>query len=488
MKEYLLFSSPEAEGISSADIKEYASALNKKGVCLHSLLIFKSNRLIAEGYERHYNKESENRMYSVSKTFTSAAIGCLIGEGKLALDDKVYKWFDDKYEGELHPYIREATIRDLLMMATPFDETTYRPEDKDWVKSFFTTEPSHRPGRVFNYDTSATLVLDAIIERITGLDFTDYLYDKVLRHIGFEKAPECVREPGGVQWGGSGILCTSRELATFALLFMNGGRDLKGNQLIPEAYVKEAIKAQICNLQSNDFAAFRGKGYGYQIWITENGFAFLGMGNQLAVCIPEKDFMLVCTADDQGNSSARGYIFDLLDSMILSKITPDVPRILIENAEPLCLDEYLEFPLPCNAGAVEPNVNINGKEFKILPNKNGFESISFSISDNEGEMKYIREGKEKILRFGINRYVDGIFPEIYSGMTINTPAKDGYKCTAAAVWTESDKLVLRCYLIDKYLGNFTANISFKGGSLDINFTKKAEWFLDEYTGYLSSAE
>ena len=483
MENYIEFSSPEKQGLKSENIKKYISSLTEKGVCLHSLLIFRNGKLVAEGYEKHFDKDFKHRMYSVSKTFVSAAIGCLIGEGKLSLDDEVYKFFPDKCPENLHEYVRQATVRDLLTMSTPFDNTTYEPTDKDWVYTFFNTEPSHRPGRVFNYDTSATLVLDAIVERITGLDFTVYLYEKVLKYIGFDCAPECVRETGGVQWGGSGVLCTSRNLGAFAMLFMNGGKSSDGKQLIPAEYVKEATAMQICNAQSNEGAVFRAQGYGYQIWMTEFGFAFLGMGNQLAICVPEKNILAVTTADDQGNSSARDYIFDLLKKYVIDECYADDESA---GNEPVCLDEF--FKIPVLEGTKEKTVQdeISGKAFEICENKNGFEKISFVFSGDEGKMLYRRAGEDKALYFGVNRYVDGVFPEKYSGMTVGIPAGEGYKCTTAAFWTEKDKLVLRCYCIDRYFGNFTANISFKGGTLDINFKKTAEWFLNEYTGYLSS--
>lgn len=477
--------SPENAGIKSENIVRYINELSGRGVCLHSAALFRGGKLIAEGYEKHYSADSVNRMYSVSKSFVSAAVGCLIGEGKLSLDTKVCEHFKDKYEGrQLHPYIAEATVRDLLMMATPFDCTTYSTEDEDWVYTFFNTEPSHRAGRVFNYDTSATLVLDALVERITGLDFTVYLYEKVLKYIGFERAPQCVREPGGVQWGGSGVLCTLRELAAFALLFRNAGRSPAGEQLIPEWYIKEAVTQQICNEESNNYACYKSCGYGYQVWMIPFGWAFFGMGNQLAIYSEEKEVLFVCTSDDQGNGFAREFIFELLEKYILD----ECEDASCEGGDALEIAPFPDFPLPYASCPCEHCLSFSGKEFSLLPNAHGFEKMTFTVYGNEGEMRFTRCGEEKLLRFGIGHYVDGVFPEIYSGSTINTPSESGYRCTAAAVWAEKDKLVLRCYLIDNYLGNFTANISFKDGGLDIRFTKTAEWFLNEYTGYLSSAD
>ncbi len=479
--DYFEYTSPENAGVDSAEVTGFIKDVENMGICFHSFILLRHGKIFAEGYEKHFSKDYKHRLYSVSKTYTSAAIGCLIGEGKLSLDDKVYTFFPDKCPDNLHPYIKDTTVRHLLMMSTPFDETTYHPEDGDWVYTFFNTKPSHRPGSVFNYDTSGTLILCAIIERITGMDFTKYLYEKVLKYIGYDEAPECVREPAGVQWGGSGVLASSRELAAFALLFMNSGRNKDGVQLIPEDYVNEAIKPQICNLENNECSPFRGRGYGYKIWSTTRGFAFLGMGNQLAICFPEEDILLVCTSDDQGNDYAREYIFDYVESHIVNTCKEGK----CEDGSPLLLDGMLHFALPV-CPPVTPDFKANGFTYKMLENKYGFDDITFDISETEGTMTYYRFGKKKVLNFGINCFKDGYFPEDdYSGMTINKP-EGQYKCAAAGIWAEKDKLILRIYIIDRYFGNTTMNISFKDGGLDFKMRSSAEWFLKEYRGYLSS--
>lgn len=479
--EYLKFTSPENAGVNTSDIIKFIDDVENFGICFHSFALLRHGKIFAEGYEKHFSKDYKHRLYSVSKTYTSAAIGCLIDEGKLSLDDKVYKFFPDKCPENLHEYIKETTVRHLLMMSTPFDDTTYHPDDEDWVYTFFNTKPSHRPGSVFNYDTSGTLILCALVERITGMDFTKYLYEKVLKYIGYDEAPECVREPGGVQWGGSGILATTRELAAFALLFMNGGRNTEGTQLISEEYVNEAKSVQICNAENNECSPFRGRGYGYKIWSTSRGFAFLGMGNQLAICFPEEDILLVCTSDDQGNNYAREYIFDFVEKNIVNNCKDGK----CEDGSPLLLDEKLHLALPV-CPAVKPDFKANGFTYKMLENKYGFDNITFNITETEGTMTYYRFGEKKVLKFGIGHFTDGYFPEDnYSGMTIGTP-EGQYKCSAAGVWAEKDKLVIRIYVIDKYFGNTTMNVSFRYGGLDFKMRSSAEWFLNEYRGYLSS--
>ena len=111
----------------------------------------------------------------------------MIDEGKLKLDDKIVKFFKIKHLGTLHPYLAEATVRDLLMMATPHSTNSYTRNDDDWAATFFNKKPSHPPGTIFSYDTAATVILNTIVERISGVPFLEYMRDKLLDPIDFSK-------------------------------------------------------------------------------------------------------------------------------------------------------------------------------------------------------------------------------------------------------------------------------------------------------------
>src|SRR5690606_25814921 len=104
--------------------------------------------------------------YSVSKTFTAIAVLSLAHEGRLDTRDRLMDPFPEKRP--VHPLLELATIDDLLSMRTPYTGTTYTEASPEWLDSFFRTMPSHRPGTLFHYDTSASYVLAALVERIEG--------------------------------------------------------------------------------------------------------------------------------------------------------------------------------------------------------------------------------------------------------------------------------------------------------------------------------
>src|SRR4051812_211885 len=283
--------SPDSLGIPSKAILKFLQRIDAERICMHGFLLVRRNRIAAEGYWAPWSAERKHRMYSVSKSFVALAVGMMVDEGRLSLDDRVAEQFPDKLPAKLHPWLAASTVRDLLMMSTPHSTTSYTRKDPDWVWTFFNRAPSHPPGTIFAYDTAATVVLTATVERLAGMPFLDYMRPRFLDRIGFSADAWCVRTPEGISWGGSGVICTLRDLARVALACMNGG--MWGEErVLPEEYVRAATSRQIDN-------TIRGNcGYGYQIWCEkENGFSFRGMGSQYALCFPHREFLFTCIAD-----------------------------------------------------------------------------------------------------------------------------------------------------------------------------------------------
>jgi len=477
---------PESMGIPSKQILKFLKKAEANGIMLHSVLMMRRDHVVAEGYYAPFRKDELHRMYSASKTFVSAAIGLLADEGRISLDDHVCDYFRDKLPDHPHPYILDMRIRDLLMMATPYTSTTYNRNDKDWAWTFFNTEPSHPAGTIFNYDTSGTYVLDVLAERVTGKPFLEYLKDKVLRDLGFSEDAWCIKAPEGNSWGGSGVMCTTRDLARLALLFMHNGK-LGGKQYLSKEYVQTATAKQIDNSPTGHRDYVHGNGYGYQIWMFKDGaYAFCGMGMQLAICIPKEDFLFICTGDTQGSAQVYAGIVELLWSEIVEEMHPNsLPeeKEAAEKLEKTLRNLRVVNPLigKCSPPLAE---KITGRCYALDPNPMEINKISVEFHNVEGQLILDTKEGKKCLSFGMEDYIEGHFPQTnYFGHSIGTPGGERYKCMAIARWTQENKLVIRCYIIDNYLGNMTVTLGFKGEEIGICMTKTAEWFLDEYEGF-----
>lgn len=481
---------PEEEGISSEDILAVAERLEEEGLYMHSLMVIRHGKILAEGYYAPFTRDTKHRMYSMSKSFVAGAIGLLCDEGKLKLTDRVHKFFPEFPEEELHPYIKEATVRDLLTMSSPH-ATTYsiRPGQEyseKWVESFFRAKPKRPAGTVFCYDTSASFILDVIVERLTGKPFLDYMKDKMLRKLGFSEDAWCVQSPDGYSWGGSGVICTPLDLAKYGYVILKDG-NVNGEQLLSAEYAKAARTKQIANNVAGHSCLFRCSGYGYQIWCApDNCFVFSGLGNSYVFGAPDKDLMVVCTADNQGRVDAAHLMLGIFLRDIVRKASdkplPENPKAFAEMKEYFA---NLKLFVPRGEKHSVQEEKIQDVTYKLEENPLGFQTVRLSFSEEEGVLYYENACGPKELKFGLGKYVESRFPEShYSGKAIGTPKPEGYKCVAAGVWLQENQLLIRTNIVDDYLGNMGLVFGFKeDGSLGLYAQSAAEAFLDDYMGF-----
>lgn len=298
---------PSVVGIPEDKIDEFLGYLSVNDIQLDSVMLIHRDNVLFEKYFGDYAMNENHRMYSVGKSLTAIAIGLLNEEGKINVEDEICNYFQDKLPmSGVHSYISKMTIKNLLTMTTAHKTTTYKRYDGDWVESFFNVDPDHQPGTIFSYDTSATHVLSALVQRLSGKDLYTYLREKILDRIGFSKGATWEKDEAGIVKGGDGLSCTTRDLASVAYLLMQHGV-YEGEQLIPQNFVTDmtntSISTKHCAAYDEQF------GYGYQIWGNrDGGFTFYGIGGQLAACFPKRDFIFVTNADLVERSKDIKYI------------------------------------------------------------------------------------------------------------------------------------------------------------------------------------
>ena len=279
--------------VSSAAILNFIDRLEKGGVCMHGFELRVQGEIRAEGYYAPFRKGEMHRMYSISKTMTALAVGILAGEGKISLEDRICDYFRDKLAESPDPRVLRLTIRDMLRMATCHKKTTYREGiDYNWDESFFTVKPTHEPGTMFNYDTSCSQVLCAMCQRVTGRNLLEFLQERVFDPIGATDSKKWLTDPSGVPQGGTGLMMSLRDLGKVAQLVADGGRGI-----VPADFIAQMTRRQIVNEAPS--IPEEANGYGYQVWMTRNGWAMCGMGGQMAVCCPEKEILLCAIADNR---------------------------------------------------------------------------------------------------------------------------------------------------------------------------------------------
>lgn len=485
---------PEAVGISSDKILKFLNRIEKRGAIMHSVLMMRHGKVLTEHYWAPFDKDFHHRMYSQTKSYTAIAICLLVEEGKLSFDERLVDIFPEKIGGEISDYLKEQTVRQMLTMTTVGNPRNWFVEKvHDRTKHYFSgRDTAHPAGTIWEYDSAGSQVLSAIVEKLSGMQLMDYLKSKLFNKMGSFKTARVLKTPNGDSWGDSALLCTTRDMASFGQLLMNGGV-WDGERLISEALVKEATSKQVDNVSKWHRHCFD-HGYGYQIWRTEqNGFAFVGMGDELTIALPDRDFLFVCTADHQGRDNMmREVLVNALFDIIVDNMQ-DEPLAEDAMAQERLREATKNLTLYSEKGLEDSSFRreISGVTYECEKNPMGITEFSFEFSgDGKGGIfRYKNAQGDKEIPFGVNHNAFGKFPELgYSNEVGVLESTDGfmYNDAVSLAWLEEKKLILFVQIIDKYFGLMSAVFAFRENYAAAQFRKVGENFLNEYEGDLSA--
>lgn len=324
---------PEQTGVSSAGINALIDDFNENKIELHSIKIIRYGKSAYEAYRHPYNAETPHTMYSVSKSFTSIAIGFAIDEGLLTLDTKVIDIFPEYRPARRDEKLEKMTVFHLLTMTAGKEVSFVVDRTKGrWVKDFFDAKWYAAPGDGWKYISENTYMCSAIITRLTGLTMVDYLTPRLFKPLGIERKPFWESDPAGVNAGGWGLFVTTDELARFVLCLSQGGK-YAGEQVIPEWYIKEATSNQTGNNGNTgeDFS----NGYGFFFWRNklENSYRLDGMFSQFGVVLEDYDAVIITTCSEVDEQKTRDCIFRNVPALFVEKSrskpkdAPELPEL-----------------------------------------------------------------------------------------------------------------------------------------------------------------
>jgi CubicO group peptidase (beta-lactamase class C family)/poly(3-hydroxybutyrate) depolymerase len=316
-------SSPESQGVHSEQLLAFVDAVDRNIDSLHSLMVVRNGKVVAEGWWNPYDSSTRHELYSLSKSFTSTAVGIAISEGRFKLDDKVASFFPDDVPDNASPLLKAMTVRDLLTMSTGHEKEPKFTESETWVTTFMKQPVLHQPGTHFLYNTPATYMLSAIVQKTTGATTLEYLRPRLFEPIGIEGATWGT-SPQGISLGGYGLSLRTEDIAKFGLLLLDRGK-WNGSQLVPANWIDEATKRQVSTRrdESQDW----GQGYGYQFWGCRGGY-YRGDGafGQYCLVMPEHHTVLAITAGVKDMQAVLNLVWD--------KLVPAIKKeALAENLE-----------------------------------------------------------------------------------------------------------------------------------------------------------
>lgn len=472
---------PEQAGLPSTNIDSFIQVLEENGCVTHSLLLMKNGKLFAEHYWAPFHKDFNHRQYSQTKSFVGVAIGLLLEDGKLTLNDTIVSHFPEKLHGRVPENLAKMTVRNMLTMCTCGSPKNhwFWSDDTDRTHQYLNENPAdHLPGFRWTYDSAGSQALCSLVEKLAQKPLLAFLKERLFDAMGVLDNARMLQCKNNDSWGDSAMLCTARDMAAFGHLVMHYG-NWQGRQLMSEAYLREAT-SPLVNNDIFGFDSFFRQGYGYQIWRTRNGFAFVGMGDQLTVCIPDKDLIFVINSDNQGHPASRGIIMAAFFDKIVNAMA-DTP---LPPAAPTPAKQ-LKIPAQKGMKTSPLMAQIDKKTFICKENKAGILHFSLHFDEKGGEFRYKNAQGDKVLPFLWNENYFGKFPQDgYSTCHGGLPNTEGYRydCATSAAWLNGNQLMLRCQIIDKYFGNLSIRFAFNGKDADLVLTKHAEAFLDEYTG------
>jgi CubicO group peptidase (beta-lactamase class C family) len=430
-------SAQEAQGIPSSAILAFVRAAEDELDALHSLMLVRHGHVVAEGWWEPYAPEHPHMLFSLSKSFTSTAVGLAVAEGRLSVDDPVLAFFPEDAPAEISDNLAAMRVRHLLSMVTGHAEDTTmflrQSADGNWVRAFLARPVEHQPGRHFLYNTGASYVLSAIVQKLTSMTLLEYLQPRLFEPLGIE-GPTWETCPRGINTGGFGLSVKTQDIARFGQLYLQEGA-WQGQQILPAAWVREATTRQVDNAPS-DTPEWE-QGYGYQFWrCRHNVYRGDGAFGQFCIVMPDQDAVLAITSGVGNMQAVLNRVWEhLLPAMGPTALPPDST-----GQEALQLKLSSLALTPAQGAATSPLAARASARYILEPNEPEVESIAFDFGQDKTVVTVRDTHGERRIVCGSGDWV--------KGTTIDERGQP-QKVAASGAWTAEDTYTIKVCLYER---------------------------------------
>ena len=367
--------SPEREGVSSDGLVKWLDACDRELDAMHGFVLLRHGKLVAEGSWAPYATLDEtHRLYSHSKAVTATAVGFLVDAGKLDLDERAVDILTDKVPAEPSENLRQLRVRDLLTMNAGAEKTDAERNDRDgdWEKAFLANAIDGKPGLRFRYDSGATYLLGAIVERKCGQPMMEFLQQRLFGPLGIDKVWTTF-SPSGTPCGGWGMNMTTREMALFGQLYLQKG-EWNGKRLLSEDWVSLASTRQTWSgkigVTGQDGSDWH-QGYGFKFWrCRHNCYRADGASGQFTIVMPDQDAVLSIHAGIDNTQKELDLVWDyVLPALATSALPEDV------SAAARLKDRCAKLALPPVAGVREGAADVLGRDIELKQTPSTFSGV-----------------------------------------------------------------------------------------------------------------
>lgn len=369
-------SEPEAQGVSSASIDSFLNAVGRSKNEFHSFMFLRHGKVIAQGWWNPYAPDLTHSLYSCSKSFTSTAVGFAISEKLLSVNDKVISFFPGSLPDSVTSYLATLTVKDLLTMSVgqePDPTAKLAMGSDNWVKDFLALPIKYTPGSKFLYNTMATYMLSAIVQKVTGQREFDYLKPRLFDPLDI-KGIDWEVNTQGVNTGGWGLRLKTEDLAKMGQLYLQKGM-WNGKQLLPKTWIEEATTFKIdqapgvpeSKRDSSDWM----QGYCYQFWrCRHNAFRADGAFGQYIIVMPDQDAVIAITSETSNMQDELNLVWEYLLPAMQPQVLP-----VNKSAEKNLKEHLAALNLPPLSNNINDNVALS-ENFMIDKNELNINSIS----------------------------------------------------------------------------------------------------------------
>ena len=449
---------PEEQGICSTGVSAFLNRIKELNIELHSIMLLRHGHVVAEGWWSPYSPELPHMLFSLSKSFTATAIGLAVSEQLLSLEDKLVSFFPDEAPAELSDNLAQMNIRHLLMMGSGHTTDTMtvmlQSSDGDWVRAFLQLPVEKEPGTYFMYNTGATYMLSAVLQKVSGQTLLEYLGPRLFTPLGIQN-PTWESCPRGINTGGYGLNITTEDIAKFGQLYLQQGQ-WNNRQILSREWVAAASAKQIANGDESPDSGEWSQGYGYQFWKCRHGaFRADGAFSQLCIVMPEQDAVVAVTSGTNEMQQVMDTVWEfLLPAMKSAPLHLEQSSAAAELAVQLGSLKIL--PPRCKRTSTLES-SLSGQVYQMEANEMGTDTFQVSFSGDEAVMTTHGSSGTQSIVFG---------REAWNACSASImPSPTGQNAIMASfTWAAEDKLQLTMQLIETafYL---TAEVTVKENSI-----------------------
>lgn len=388
-------STPEQQGMASSAILAFLESANQSGQEFHSLMILRHGYVIAEGWWAPYSADHRQQTYSVSKSFTSTAIGFAVSEGLLSVDDPVIKFFPEALPASISENLAALHVKHLLSMSVGHAKDSIlileaSPPGISWEKTFLSLPVVHPPGSQFMYNSGASYMLSSIVKRVTGQTAQNYLKTRLYTPLNITDAT-WTENAEGVNMGASHLRMKTENLAKFGQLYLQKGQ-WNGKQVLNANWIAAASARQIEN-GKNDSSW--GYGYGYQFWLNPpGGFRADGAFGQYIMVLPKQDAVVVITSESIATKTTMQLVWD---GLVPAMTDAPLATHLADARQLKNTLQALAYTPPQFALHSPLEAALSGKTFVLDSNPFQAQSVSFRFTKNSCVFTLKEAGKPDIV-------------------------------------------------------------------------------------------